>query len=90
VPSRDGTGTNALLRTPPELFPSRFGAESCAKHLAEARARGAEIRVFRNARIELDIDEVEDLRYFFSTNGDGAIHTRSWLAEHSDRMTSPR
>ena len=25
IPSRNGTGTNALLRTPPGLFPSRFG-----------------------------------------------------------------
>lgn len=25
VPSRDGDGTNALLRTPPSLFPSHFG-----------------------------------------------------------------
>src|SRR5262249_30608755 len=30
VPSRDGTGTNALLRTPPTLFPSRFGTGSFA------------------------------------------------------------
>ncbi len=34
VPSRDGTGTNAILRTPPTLFPSHFGSGSFAKHLS--------------------------------------------------------
>src|SRR5215470_9977169 len=37
VPSRDGTRTNAVLRTPPALFPSHFGEGSFAKHLAEAK-----------------------------------------------------
>src|SRR6266478_336591 len=36
VPSRDGTGTNAILRTPPTLFPSHFGIGSFAKHVGEA------------------------------------------------------
>jgi 2-phospho-L-lactate guanylyltransferase len=35
VPSRDGTGTNAILRRPPTLFPSHFGPGSLAKHLEE-------------------------------------------------------
>ncbi|HEV2340324.1 MAG TPA: 2-phospho-L-lactate guanylyltransferase [Candidatus Acidoferrales bacterium] len=62
VPSRDGAGTNALLRTPPGLFPSRFGPNSFALHLAEAARCGARICVLRNARLELDVDELEDLR----------------------------
>ena len=61
VPSRDGTGTNALLRTPPGLFPSRFGPNSFALHLAEAERCGARTCVLRNARLELDVDELEDL-----------------------------
>ncbi len=43
VPSRDGTGSNALLRTPPTLFPSHFGEGSFAKHLAKAERAGAQI-----------------------------------------------
>ncbi|MFN7930886.1 MAG: NTP transferase domain-containing protein, partial [Blastocatellia bacterium] len=35
VPSADGTGTNALLRRPPCLFPSHFGPNSLSLHLAE-------------------------------------------------------
>ena len=61
IPSRDGTGTNALLRSPPDLFPSHFGPNSFPLHLAEARACGARVRALRNARIELDIDEFDDL-----------------------------
>ena len=69
VSSRGGTGTNALLRTPPTLFPSHFGPESLAKHLAEARRRSVACRVVRNPRIELDIDDEEDLRTFLAMDG---------------------
>jgi 2-phospho-L-lactate guanylyltransferase len=61
VPSRDGTGTNAVLRTPPTLFPSHFGTGSFAKHCAEAQSAGAQIVVRRNARLEMDIDDEADL-----------------------------
>ena len=62
VPSRDGTGTNALLRSPPDLFASHFGPDSFALHLNEAERIGARIRIVRNERIALDIDEPKDLR----------------------------
>lgn len=60
-PSRDGTGTNALLRVPPDLFPSHFGPDSFAKHLREAESCGAAVRIVRNERIELDVDDADDL-----------------------------
>ncbi len=44
VPSHDGTGTNALLRSPPDLFPSHFGPESFALHLKEAETAWRESR----------------------------------------------
>ena len=62
VPSMDGTGTNALLRSPPDLFPSRFGPDSFALHLKEAEKAGAKVAIVRNERIALDIDEPKDLR----------------------------
>ncbi|HMD40319.1 MAG TPA: 2-phospho-L-lactate guanylyltransferase [Candidatus Acidoferrum sp.] len=62
VPSRDGTGTNAILRTPPALFPSHFGPDSFAKHQREAEQAGARIIVRRNARLEMDVDDQDDLR----------------------------
>lgn len=61
VPSRDGTGTNAILRRPPDLFPSHFGAGSLAKHLKAAEASGAICKVLELPRIALDVDEPEDL-----------------------------
>ena len=61
VPSRDGTGTNALLRRPPDLFPSHFGAHSLSKHLAAAEKAKARCRVLALPRIALDIDEPADL-----------------------------
>jgi 2-phospho-L-lactate guanylyltransferase len=62
VPSRDGTGTNAILRSPPALFPSHFGNGSFAKHSAEAERAGAQIVVRRNPRLEMDVDDEADLR----------------------------
>jgi 2-phospho-L-lactate guanylyltransferase len=62
VPSGSGTGTNAILRSPPGLFPSRFGPNSFSLHHAEAARCGARMRVYRNPRLELDIDELDDLR----------------------------
>jgi 2-phospho-L-lactate/phosphoenolpyruvate guanylyltransferase len=62
VPSRDGTGTNAILRTPPDLFPSQFGNGSFAKHLASANLAGAHLIVRRNPRLEMDVDDESDLR----------------------------
>lgn len=62
APSRDGTGTNAILRTPPALFPSHFGPNSFARHRREAEHAGARIIIKRNARLEMDVDDQSDLR----------------------------
>lgn len=61
VPSRDGTGTNAIIRTPPGLFPSRFGPDSLALHKLEAARIGVDCLTIENRRIALDIDEPADL-----------------------------
>src|SRR5579859_2694802 len=85
IPSRDGTGTNALLRTPPGLFPSRFGPNSFALHLAEAERCGAGARVLRNVRLELDIDELEDLRQLSTRLVPGSATAR-WAMRNGLRM----
>jgi 2-phospho-L-lactate guanylyltransferase len=61
VPSRDRTGTNAIGRTPPDLFPSHFGPDSLLKHEAEARKQKAAISVIELPRVALDIDDPADL-----------------------------
>jgi len=80
VPSRDGTGTNAILRTPPALFPSHFGPDSFAKHRSEAERAGARIIVRRNERLEMDVDDESDLHALLRhdlTN----TETGKWLKE---------
>jgi 2-phospho-L-lactate guanylyltransferase len=78
VPSRTG-GTNAILRTPPTLFPSHFGPASLGKHLAEAEARGARSKVLRNDRLEFDIDDPADLDALLAADL-GRSATAQWLA----------
>jgi len=80
VPSRDGTGTNAMLRTPPTLFPSHFGNGSFAKHLAEAGRAGARIIVRRNSRLEMDVDDASDLRALLEHDVSGT-ETGRWLRD---------
>ena len=84
VPSRDGTGTNAILRTPPALFPSHFGAGSFAKHCAEAARAGAKIVIRRSARLEMDVDDEADLRALAGRDLRGTetgawLQSRGWL-----------
>ena len=61
VPSADGTGTNALLRTPPDAIESRFGPGSFEAHLEQARLRGIPAGVARLAGLMFDIDTPEDV-----------------------------
>jgi len=76
VPSREGTGTNAIIRTPPTLFPSRFGPNSLALHKQEAARVGVKCLIVNNARIGLDIDEPADVEMLLEEGGD----TRAFAA----------
>jgi len=78
VPSRDGTGTNAIMRTPPTLFLSHFGPGSFEKHCAEARCAGAAIFLRRNPRLEMDVDDETDLRALAQHDLSGT-ETGMWL-----------
>ena len=69
VPSREGTGTNAIIRTPPTLFPSRFGPNSLALHEQEAARAGVECVIVNNARIALDIDGPADVALLLEVGG---------------------
>lgn len=59
-PSSDG-GTNALLRTPPDIIPPCFGSESFEAHLSAAKAAGVKAEVYRSPSIALDIDSAKDI-----------------------------
>jgi 2-phospho-L-lactate guanylyltransferase len=61
VPSWDGTGTNALVRTPPNCIESRFGPGSFRAHLDQARSKGLDADVLRLPGLMFDIDTPEDV-----------------------------
>ena len=80
VPSRDGLGTNAILRMPPALFPSHFGEGSYAKHVGEAEHIGAQVIMRNNPRLEMDVDDEADLRFLLQNDLSGTA-TGQWLRE---------
>ena len=91
VPSRDGTGTNAILRTPPALFPSHFGNGSFAKHLVEAESARAHVSIRRNPRLEMDVDDESDLRALLEHDLTGTetgrwLHARGLAAKFSPAL----
>jgi 2-phospho-L-lactate/phosphoenolpyruvate guanylyltransferase len=66
VPSSDGTGTNALVRTPPDCIASRFGPGSFRAHLDQAIAKGVSADVLRLPGLMFDIDTPEDVAEFLA------------------------
>jgi len=64
VPSKEGTGTNAMLRQPPSVFAPCFGGRSLERHVAAADRARIACEIVRNVRLELDLDTPEDLRTF--------------------------
>jgi 2-phospho-L-lactate guanylyltransferase len=64
VPARDELGSNAILCSPADAVPLRFGENSYFPHLASARARGIEPTILYLPRLGLDIDGPEDLAAF--------------------------
>ena len=61
VPDRHGTGTNALLLSPPDAIGPAFGPESCARHADRARRAGHEAAVEPLDSLALDVDTPDDL-----------------------------
>jgi 2-phospho-L-lactate/phosphoenolpyruvate guanylyltransferase len=61
VPDRHGTGTNALLLTPPDAIEPSFGEDSLERHVGAARTAGLTSAVVPLPSLVLDIDTPEDL-----------------------------
>jgi 2-phospho-L-lactate guanylyltransferase len=64
VPNRDDLGTNAIVLSPPDCLPLRFGYDSFQRHLRLAAERHLGVEIRRLPRVALDIDEPEDLALF--------------------------
>jgi 2-phospho-L-lactate guanylyltransferase len=59
--SQDGTGTNAMLLTPPDVLMPELGPGSLALHLSQAAVRGVHAEVVDHPGIALDVDTPDDL-----------------------------
>lgn len=80
VASHEGSGTNALLRSPPEIIPTCFErSRSYEEHLGEARRAGVPVTVLRLPGVERDVDTVDDLRAVVASGR--PCHTRRLLTE---------
>jgi len=88
VPSRDGTGTNAILRRPADLFPSHFGPGSLAKHLQEAQQAQARCEVIHLPRIALDIDDPSDVAALMEQGRAAPVYELLAEMKISERLTT--
>jgi 2-phospho-L-lactate guanylyltransferase len=90
VPDRHGTGTNALLLTPPTALAPAFGPGSRERHVANARLAGTSAEVVEVTSLALDVDtpdDLEALRSELASTRGGAAHTRGmlnqlWRSQH--------
>ena len=84
VPDRHGTGTNALVITPPGAFEPSFGEGSHDRHLEQARAAGLTAESAPVPSLALDVDTPEDLAVLIDALGSsrgGAALTRGMLRQ---------
>jgi 2-phospho-L-lactate/phosphoenolpyruvate guanylyltransferase len=84
VPDRHGTGTNALVITPPGALEPSFGPGSHQRHHDNAAAAGVHVETIEVPSLALDIDTPEDLAEVEATlerTRGGAAHTRGMLRQ---------
>jgi len=86
VPDRHGSGTNALLLTPPDAMEPSFGPGSCRRHAENARAIGIDAEIVGVASLAIDVDTPDDLAALEAALGPGtgsAPRTRELLTARS-------
>lgn len=66
--SGDG-GTNAIFLRPGVSLPFAFGADSCARHIAAARAAGFSVGLVDRSGLSLDLDRPEDVAAYLARAG---------------------
>lgn len=70
VPDRHGSGTNALVCSPPDLLPFNFGEGSFLAHVKNAEARGVRPSISHRPSLALDIDTPEDISLLKNSTAD--------------------
>lgn len=83
-PAHDDLGSNAILMSPPQAVPLRFGEDSFFPHLAAARAQDIEPCVVRLPGIAFDIDNPQDLHHFARLKS--GTRAATLIAAHADEM----
>lgn len=81
APAHDEKGSNAVLLSPPDAVPLRFGDDSYFPHLDAARRQGLEPRILPCPGIAMDIDHPVDLRLFLALPQSHGTRTRVFLEE---------
>jgi 2-phospho-L-lactate/phosphoenolpyruvate guanylyltransferase len=81
APAHDDLGSNAVVCSPPEAVPLRFGDNSYFPHLEAARRQGIEPTVIRQPGIAMDIDHPIDLALFLRLPQSSGTRTRTLLDE---------
>lgn len=81
APAHDEKGSNAVLLSPPDAVPLRFGDDSYFPHLDAARRHGLEPRIVPCPGIAMDIDHPVDLRLFMALPQSHGTRTRAFLQE---------
>jgi 2-phospho-L-lactate guanylyltransferase len=84
VPDRHGTGTNALVLSPPSALTPAFGPNSRERHVTRAAEAGVAHEVVEVTSLSFDVDTPADLaalRQRFDAVRGSAAHTRGLLAQ---------
>ncbi len=77
--AHDDKGSNAVVCTPPDAVPLRFGDDSFFPHLDAARRQGIAPQVLRLPGIGMDIDHPADVAAFLRLPQSAGTRTRAWL-----------
>jgi 2-phospho-L-lactate guanylyltransferase len=81
VPAHDDRGSNAILCSPPDAVPLRFGDDSFFPHLDAARRCGIAPTIVRQPGIAMDIDHPADLLAFLRMSPAMPTRTLSFLQQ---------
>jgi 2-phospho-L-lactate guanylyltransferase len=79
APAHDDLGSNAVVCSPPDAVPLRFGENSYFPHLAAARRGGIEPTIVRLPGIAMDIDHPADIAAFLRLPQSAGTRTRAFL-----------
>ncbi len=84
VPSRDFSGTNIIVRRPPDVIATQFGRFSLVRHLVDCRERSIPCQILQLDGPALDLDVPADLDEFERR------HSRTYTRAHLARLSLPQ